>query len=176
MIEGTGRGREPRRSSAALVVALIAVFATLGGAAYAASKIGTKQIRSGAVTAKKLHRAAVRGGKIADGAVREDKLESTLEPRWAVVNDDGTLARGRNVASTRQVAGVGIYDVTFDSDVRNCSYVATVGRPDDVVGLGGFPIVNRDPTDPNGVRVFIADKTGLGPTFLPRPFHLQVEC
>jgi hypothetical protein len=183
------------RPSPALIIALIALFVGLGGIGYAASKIGTKQIKNGAVTTKKLHKQAVKAsklgsnavktGKLADGAVStdklgngavtQDKLESSLEPRWAVVNADGTLARGRNVQSV-QLAATNVYDVIFNTDVRDCAYVATVGRADDTVSLGGLPVVNRDPTNPNGVRVFILDQPGIGATFLPRPFHLQVEC
>jgi hypothetical protein len=69
-----------------------------------------------------------------------------------------------------------VYDVIFDTDVRDCAYVATVGRADDTISLAGFPVVNRDPTNPNGVRVFILNRTSPGASFLPRPFHLQVEC
>src|SRR5919108_732852 len=72
------------RPSPAMVVALIALFVSLGGVGIAATKIGTKQIKNGAVTAKKLHKNAVTkkkiknnaviGSKIADGAVTTDKL------------------------------------------------------------------------------------------------------
>src|SRR5919109_3220613 len=71
------------RPSPAMVVALIALFVSLGGVGIAATKIGTKQIKNGAVTAKKLHKNAVTkkkiknnaviGSKIADGAVQEDE-------------------------------------------------------------------------------------------------------
>ena len=54
----------------------IAVFAVLaGGSAWAASKIGTKQIKKGAVTAKKLHPGAVRTKKIKDDAVTGAKAK-----------------------------------------------------------------------------------------------------
>jgi hypothetical protein len=169
--------RRMRAPSPALVIALIALFVSIaGGVGYAASKIGTNDIRNGAVTASKLHRKAVITNKIKGKAVTAGKLESTLKPRWAVVKADGTLARGRNVVSSQQVAGAGIYDVTFDRNVRNCAYVATVGRADDVVSEAGFPIVNRRPNKPKGVRVFIADKVGLGASFVKLGFHLQVEC
>ena len=169
-----GRTRAP---SPALVIALIALFVSIaGGVGYAASKIGTSDIKKGAVTASKLHKRAVKTSKIRGNAVKSGKLETTLEPRWAVVNADGTLARGRNVVSSTQVAGAGIYDVTFDRDVSDCAYVATVGRADDTVSGAGFPIVNRQPNNPKGVRVFIADKVGLGASFIKLGFHLQVEC
>lgn len=58
-----------RLPSPAMVVALLALVVALGGSAYAASKIGTKDIRRGAVTAAKLRPGAVTGVKIRSGAV-----------------------------------------------------------------------------------------------------------
>jgi hypothetical protein len=56
----------------------IAVFAVLaGGTAWAASKIGTNQIKNGAVTAKKLHSSAVTTKKIKNGAVTGDKAKES---------------------------------------------------------------------------------------------------
>jgi hypothetical protein len=47
---------------------------------------------------------------------------------WAVVERDGTLIRGRNVASTKHL-GPGMYQVYFTGDVSQGVYVATIGRP-----------------------------------------------
>ena len=63
-----------RVPSPAMVVALIALFASVGGIGYAASKIGTNDLRAGAVTAKKLHKNAVATGKIRKGAVKTAKI------------------------------------------------------------------------------------------------------
>jgi hypothetical protein len=43
-----------RRPSPAMIVAIVALCVALGGGAYAATKVGTKQIAKGAVTTKKL--------------------------------------------------------------------------------------------------------------------------
>ena len=60
------------------VIATIALFVALGGAAVAAglpkNSVGTKQIKRGAVNAAKLKRGAVTAGKIAPGAVVAGKL------------------------------------------------------------------------------------------------------
>jgi hypothetical protein len=86
------------RLSPALVIALIALFVSIGGVGYAASKIGTNQIKKGAVTTKKLHKNAVTDkkikplsvitgklnnqavvtNKIADGAVSSAKVDSSV--------------------------------------------------------------------------------------------------
>jgi hypothetical protein len=67
------------RLSPALVISLIALFVSIGGVGYAASKSGTSDIKNGAVTAKKLHKKAVTTKKIKNDAVNGNKvLESSL--------------------------------------------------------------------------------------------------
>lgn len=71
--------RIPRpQLSYANVIATIALFVALGGAAVAAglpkNSVGPKQIKRGAVNASKLKRNAVRSGKIAPKAVSAGKL------------------------------------------------------------------------------------------------------
>jgi hypothetical protein len=58
----------------ATFISLIALFVALGGVGYAAVKIGTKQIKNGAVTGKKLARGSVTTSKIKAGAVRNGDL------------------------------------------------------------------------------------------------------
>lgn len=61
--------------SYANVVSSLALFLALtGGVVYAASKIGTKDIRYQAVTQKKIAPGAVKNGKLAPGAVKELQL------------------------------------------------------------------------------------------------------
>ena len=62
------------RPSPAMVVALIALFVALGGVGYAAVKIGTSDIKNGAVTAKKLHNKAATTKKIKNNAVNDAKI------------------------------------------------------------------------------------------------------
>lgn len=71
--------RTPRpKLNYANVIATIALFVALGGAAVAASlpknSVGTQQLKRGAVTASDLRRGAVRAGKIARKAVVAGKL------------------------------------------------------------------------------------------------------
>jgi hypothetical protein len=71
--------RIPRpKLSYANVIATIALFVALGGAAVAAglpkNSVGTKQLKRGAVSAAKIKRAAVTAGKIAPKAVVAGKL------------------------------------------------------------------------------------------------------
>jgi len=71
------RERLRRHLTYANVMATIAVFGVLAGSgAYAASKIGTRDIENGAVTAKKLHKKAVKTSRIAAAAVTSEKIGS----------------------------------------------------------------------------------------------------
>jgi hypothetical protein len=63
-----------RRPSPASLLACIALIAALAGTAYAAKKIGTNQLKNGAVTTKKLKNRAVTSAKLKGGAVTSDKL------------------------------------------------------------------------------------------------------
>jgi hypothetical protein len=58
----------------ATLISLIALFVSLGGIGYAATRIGTKQIKNGAVTGKKLARNSVTSAKIKSGAVGNSDL------------------------------------------------------------------------------------------------------
>ena len=60
--------------SPAMVVAFIALFTALSGGAYAAKKIGSKNLRSNAVTTKKIKNGAVTGKKIKSRAVTNSRL------------------------------------------------------------------------------------------------------
>jgi hypothetical protein len=63
------------RPSPAMVVASIALFVSIGGIGYAAAKIGTSDIKNGAVTTKKLHNSAVATKKIKNNAVTGAKVK-----------------------------------------------------------------------------------------------------
>jgi len=68
-----------RRPSPALAVSVAALFVALGSSAYAIKKVGTKEIRNGAVTTKKLRKGAVKKARIARNAVTGAKVrEQTL--------------------------------------------------------------------------------------------------
>jgi hypothetical protein len=71
-----------RLPSPAMVVALIALFVALGGSAYAAKKIGAKQIRTGAVGSRavKNHSLAgtdIRNNSLGPGTIAEQALDTS---------------------------------------------------------------------------------------------------
>ena len=57
-----------------MAVALLALIVALSGSAYAVTKVGTKQIKSNAVTTPKIKNKAVTGAKIRNGSVSASKL------------------------------------------------------------------------------------------------------
>ena len=111
-----------RRPSAAMVVALLALFIALGGVSYGVATIGTRDLKNRAVTAKKLRNGAVTTKKLRNGAVTSRKVkrnglgggvidESSLEevPSANTARNatalDGTLASGKTLRGNFAVAG-----------------------------------------------------------------------
>ncbi len=92
--------------------------------------------------------------------------------RYAVVESDGTLARGKNAWSAAQVAG-GTYEVFFDRDVTGCAYQATIGTTSIGTAPAGLITVASRVSQPTGVWV---DTSNLDGTDGERAFHLVVSC
>lgn len=131
--------------SPAMAVALTALFVSLGGVGYAASQIGTKQIKNGAVTTKKLRNGAVTTKKLANNAVNGRKVkdnsltgsdinESTLAqvPDAAKLDGKGPAAFVASSVSRHESpveAGTPLGDGTF--------YIDEPCPPGDVLLNGG---------------------------------------
>ncbi|HMO00750.1 MAG TPA: hypothetical protein PKD59_15160 [Miltoncostaeaceae bacterium] len=64
------------RITYANVMATFAVFVALGGTAFAAATIGTRDIQNGAVTAPKVRDGAVTAAKLANGAASAPKIRN----------------------------------------------------------------------------------------------------
>jgi len=94
----------------------------------------------------------------------------------AVVNLDGSLARGRGAVSSSQLGVDGQYEVVFDRDVSNCVYVASGGEattvaPDDAV------VFTVAPRDGNVNAVFVQEWDGvLARDSYSSGFHIIVVC
>jgi hypothetical protein len=68
-----------RRPSPALIVAIVALVAALGGGAYAASRIGTDDIASQAVTNQKIAKQTIKNSRVAPDGLKGSAIdESTL--------------------------------------------------------------------------------------------------
>ena len=91
----------------------------------------------------------------------------------AVVTATGTLSRGSGTTSAAR-SGEGQYQVAFDSDVKACTYAATLGDPADGAPPAGEIAVSSLAGNANGVLVVTRDSTGASTA--DRPFHLSVSC
>jgi len=168
--------------SPAMAVALIALFAALGGSAYAAIVVTGKNVKNGSLTGVDFKKRSLHGSKLRVDSIGGDVVkESTLAPvqalaHQAVVTGAGVLARGRGVSSVVRT-GAGRYQVVFDRDVRGCVYTATVG---DVSAAGpgtGTASVASNAANANAVNVrTVAYNAGGNPVDENRPFHLLVSC
>lgn len=99
--------------------------------------------------------------------------------RFAVVNGNATLARScpptpRVTVSRLMGSSAGEYQVVFDSDVRGCAYVATIGETGTAVPTSGEIVVSSDPNNVNGV--IVRTRNSAGAILVDLPFHLAVHC
>ena len=63
-----------RRPRHATVVAYLALFIALGGSAYAASKVGTRDLKPNAVTSPKIRNGAIRASDVQAFAIRSERV------------------------------------------------------------------------------------------------------
>jgi hypothetical protein len=97
------------RVSSAHVIALAALFVALGGTAFAAATIGTDDLKNGAVTAKKLHKKAVRVKKIRNGAVKTKKIADGAVRRAKLADSAvGTDKLGDRAVTSVKIAAPGV--------------------------------------------------------------------
>jgi hypothetical protein len=94
----------------------------------------------------------------------------------AVVNVDGTLARGSGAVSSEALGVDGQYRVTFNRDVSQCAYVGAGGEAsafpaDDAITIGASP------SDASVNAVFVQESAAiLGYDSYSSGFHLIVAC
>jgi hypothetical protein len=97
-------------------VAYLALFVALGGSAYAAvnlpaGSVGTRQLRNGAVTDKKLVAGSVSNRKLANGAVGPSKLDPNLiagyTRAYVQINGLGQITASRPTAKVIAVGSAG---------------------------------------------------------------------
>lgn len=120
-------------------------------------------------------------GALADSKVpvvnadRVDGLESSAfaRPMFAVVNTDGTLARGYGVSTTLKQS-TGSYRVTWNRDIDTCAFFGTLGNAG-----GGFPpigiigITFSDTAQLDDIYIETRDAAGAS---ADASFHVQAVC
>jgi len=89
-----------------MIVALLALVVAIGGTAFAATKIGTGQLKNKAVSAKKLKKNAVKSSKIKNKAVKTKKLANAAV--------DGSKVKDETLDDSK----ISDYELLGDSFVR----------------------------------------------------------
>ncbi len=104
------------RPSPAMIVALIALIVALGGTAYAAKKIGSRQLKKNAVTTKKIKDGAVTAAKIATGAIASTNVDITALNQPVPTIDPGDVggATASCPAGKKAIAGGGLSDPSIN--------------------------------------------------------------
>ncbi len=140
--------------SFANVMASVAVFVALGGGAYAASKarVGTNQIKKGAVKTQQLHKAAVTGFKTANDTMTGDQIkESTL----------GT------VPNSSKVNGSQVIQVSYRQPEGSAAQTlfSLAGLTVTASCPAGPEVVLDATTDTNGSIIGLSEGPGVDDTF-----------
>ena len=110
------RSARSLRPSPAMLVALTALVFALSGAAVAATKIGTSDIKSKAVTTAKIDKKAVTGNRIAADAVKSGKIKDEGVKRENIAADAINGAKVEDDSlSDKELSD---YEILGDSFVR----------------------------------------------------------
>ncbi len=144
--------------SPAMIVAIVALVAALGGSAYAAHKIGSHQLKKNAVTTKKIKNAAVTSGKLANGAVTAGKLANGAvgvvmrQGPDTTVPANGFARAEANCNSGERATGGGVYN---ESNVNSVFVTSSYPLPNPT----SRPATGNGQT-PTGWRVWVRDTSG----------------
>jgi hypothetical protein len=169
--------------SPAMVVAVIALFVSLGGVSYglATGAIDSREIKNNSVRSRDVRNLSLTGrdmgaDRVGGGAVKESSLGTVPSAdgvaRFASVTSAGVLARGRNVSSVARTSD-GRYQVIFNRDVRNCAFFATLADAGAAAPPQGEISTSALSSNVNGVGVRTENSNGAAAN---RAFHLMVPC
>jgi hypothetical protein len=106
-----------------------------------------------------------------EGASRRDRARCACT-LTAAVEAFGVLDRGIGAVSVQHNPPGG-YQVTFDRDVTQAVYVATIGMPGRIVPMPPGEITVMGGPAPDAVSVFTHSSTGVRSDL---GFHLAVHC
>ena len=118
--------------------------------------------------------AAILGAVLSMFALPRNAEAADLKTLWAVVNEDGTLQRGKGVMNARKLA-TGEYVVKFKQDVNKCAWSASLQNNSGFVFLDTILNIDNEPrlATPREVGVTTTDRGGI---LRDTPFHLIVQC
>ena len=169
--------------SPAMVIAVIALFSSLGGVSYglATGVINSREIQDNTILSRDVRNRGLTGldmgvDRVGGGAVKESTLATVPSAsiadamaRYAVVT------RGKRLiaATMRTRTATGRYQVIFDRDVRNCAYLATIADAGAAAPPQGEIAASALASNVNAVAVRTERSDGVA---ADRPFHLIVPC
>jgi hypothetical protein len=170
-----------RLPSPAMVVAVIALFSSLGGVSYGLAKgsINGREVRNKSLTGKDMRTDSVGGrvvkesdlGQVPSSALANQTIGVT---HFAAVNNEGVPIAARGVLNSFATSGDGDYRVTFDKTINTCAYMATIVSAGPVAGaLRGQIGVGLSNADPRALQVQTTNAQGQP---AQRPFHVAVLC
>lgn len=91
---------------------------------------------------------------------------------YAVVEADGTLARGTAGTSSSKV-GTGLYQVNFSQNISQCAWVTSIG------GSAGIPVQpgeTHSSLQPGSTTSLLQQISNSAGVLADRPFHVIVTC
>ncbi len=172
------------------VMATVAVFFALAGTSYAAIVITGKNVKDGTLTGKDIRDRSITAKDVTGvvGPRGEQGPQGAPGPQgpqgpqghnatrlWAVVNADGSLARGSGVTSISggPSAGVSNYRIDFGRDITGCARIASLGTAGQTSSPEGGSAFTSIGFYPSEVSVHTYGGAGGGQY---RSFHLAVFC
>lgn len=160
----------------ASLLAVVALFASLGGVSYAATTIGTNDIRNAAVTTPKLKKEAVATAKIKADAVTGAKVkESSLGQVPSAANaTNAKQADSANVAGNAESLG-GVPATAFGSGIVGAAITAPPVAANNPSGATGAPIGVGEFQMPIPAPMKVKNLTVRAVGDLSRPFVLSLR-
>jgi len=167
-----------RRPSPAMVVAIVALIAALGGTAYAAQSINGGAIMKQTIGAGKIKKKTLTGYQINTNKLGVvPSAQRATHTYWAVVNNpaspgNATLARASDAGITA-VESNGAVTVAFPINVSGCADVAARNNAGTTVPSPGTAQTNSSGANVNAIEVHTRDEKGAA---ADADFHLIVVC
>ena len=175
-----------------MIVALVALFVSLGGTATATGLLITgRDVQDGSLTGRDVKNNALKGADVLESSLgrvptageaqnalnaqKLDGLDSGAFSRrlWAVVDQTGALIRGSGATSAARL-GTGIYQVSFSRDVAGCGWLATTTTFDGSIE-SFFAVTTAVPGSNKRNVVTVGTHAALD-EYEDHAFHLAVFC
>src|SRR5690554_5567361 len=145
---------------------------SLMGADIKAGSLTGTEVKAGSLTGSHVEDGALTGADVEDGSLTAADLAIEARAVWAVVNSNGTLARGSEGVSA-ELDTTGTYNVFFPIDVDQCAFSATVGNASSGVPAPGLITTTPLSVYKKAVYVKTYDSSAVSSN---RSFHLVVNC